>query len=56
MAGVSVRTIQRLERGDPPSLERAKALASVFEVQIPASTTTNLGYIRCNGRNAGRPE
>jgi transcriptional regulator with XRE-family HTH domain len=34
MAGVSVRTIQRLERGDPPSLETAKALASVFEVQL----------------------
>jgi transcriptional regulator with XRE-family HTH domain len=32
MAGVSVRTIQRLERGQPASLETAKALASVFEV------------------------
>ncbi len=32
IAGVSVRTIQRLERGQPASLETAKALASVFEV------------------------
>ncbi|MCH8493432.1 MAG: helix-turn-helix transcriptional regulator [Idiomarina sp.] len=31
---VSVRTIQRLERGHKPSLETAKALASVFEVDI----------------------
>ena len=34
MAGLSVRTIQRLERGDAPSLETAKALASVFEVGL----------------------
>jgi len=34
MAGLSVRTIQRLERGDVPSLETAKALASVFEVGL----------------------
>jgi transcriptional regulator with XRE-family HTH domain len=34
MAGLSVRTIQRLERGDAPSLESAKALASVFEVDL----------------------
>jgi XRE family transcriptional regulator, regulator of sulfur utilization len=34
MAGVNVRTIQRLERGHPPSLETAKALASVFEVDL----------------------
>jgi len=32
MTGLSVRTIQRLERGETPSLETAKALASVFEV------------------------
>lgn len=34
MADVSVRTVQRLERGDAPSLETAKALASVFEVDL----------------------
>ncbi len=32
MAGLSVRTVQRLERGDRPSLETAKALGAVFEV------------------------
>jgi len=31
---VSVRTVQRLERGHQPSLETAKALASVFEVDL----------------------
>ena len=31
---VSVRTVQRLERGHKPSLETAKALASVFEVDL----------------------
>lgn len=34
MAGVSVRTIQRLERGGKPGLETAKSLASVFEVNL----------------------
>jgi transcriptional regulator with XRE-family HTH domain len=32
LAGVTVRTIQRIERGHKPSLETAKALAAVFEV------------------------
>ena len=34
MAGVSVRTIQRVERGYTPGLETAKALAAVFEVDL----------------------
>ncbi|SKA69431.1 2TM domain-containing protein [Enterovibrio nigricans] len=34
MSGLSVRTIQRLERGDKAGLESLKALAAVFEVQI----------------------
>lgn len=34
MAGVTSRTIQRLEQGQKPSLETAKALASVFEVDL----------------------
>lgn len=34
MAGVSVRTIQRIERGYTPGLETAKALAAVFEVDL----------------------
>jgi len=34
MTDLSVRTIQRLERGHRPSLETAKALAAVFEVDF----------------------
>lgn len=33
-SGLSVRTIQRLERGQPASLESAKALAAVFEIDL----------------------
>jgi transcriptional regulator with XRE-family HTH domain len=32
--GLSVRSVQRIERGARPSLESLKALASVFEVDI----------------------
>ncbi|MEZ8027491.1 2TM domain-containing protein [Enterovibrio norvegicus] len=34
MSGLSVRTIQRIERGDKAGLESLKSLAAVFEVQI----------------------
>lgn len=34
MAGVTTRTIQRIERGHRASLETCKALASVFEVDL----------------------
>lgn len=34
MAGVTSRTIQRIESGQIPSLETARALASVFEVEL----------------------
>ena len=34
MLGVATRTIQRLEQGQRPSLETAKALAAVFEVDL----------------------
>jgi transcriptional regulator with XRE-family HTH domain len=34
MAGVTTRTIQRIERGQRPGLETAKALAAVFEVDL----------------------
>ena len=33
-SGLSVRTIQRLERGQPPSTESLKCLAAVFEVDF----------------------
>lgn len=34
MAGVTARTIQRIEYGHQPSMETCKALASVFEVEL----------------------
>ncbi|MFB4340284.1 helix-turn-helix domain-containing protein [Pantoea sp. CS_6] len=34
MAGLSTRTIQRIENGDPPSLETLSALAAVFEINV----------------------
>lgn len=34
ISGLSVRTIQRLERGQPGSLESCNALAAVFEVDL----------------------
>ena len=34
LSGLSVRTIQRLERGQPASAESLKALASVFEIDF----------------------
>lgn len=38
LADVSVRTIQRIERGHKPSLETANALAAVFEVDVTTFT------------------
>ncbi len=34
MCNLSVRTIQRIERGQNPSLETLKALAAVFEIEV----------------------
>ena len=34
LSGLSVRTIQRLERGQTPSVESLKAIASVFEIDF----------------------
>lgn len=34
LTGLSVRTIQRVERGYPPSLETRNALAAVFETDL----------------------
>jgi transcriptional regulator with XRE-family HTH domain len=39
LVGVTPRTIQRIERGYRPGLETAKALASVFEVDVSIFTT-----------------
>lgn len=45
MVGVATRTIQRIEQGQRPSLETAKALAAVFEVDVstfqPEEPTVN---------------
>lgn len=38
MAGISLRTIQRVEAGNRASLETLKCLASVFEVEINTLT------------------
>lgn len=38
LADVSVRTIQRVERGHTASLETARALAAVFEVNVTTFT------------------
>src|SRR5690348_5668621 len=37
-AGLSVRSIQRIERGTRPSLESLKSLAAVFEVELSTLT------------------
>jgi transcriptional regulator with XRE-family HTH domain len=34
LSGLSIRTIQRIERGQSPSLETLQALAAVFEIDI----------------------
>lgn len=39
LTDVSVRTIQRVERGHKPSLETARALAAVFEVDVTTFIT-----------------
>jgi len=47
-SGLSVRTVQRIEAGDPASTESLKSLAAVFEVDFstlnpePAMNTTTL--------------
>ena len=38
LSGLSVRTIQRAERGAKPGLETAKSLASVFELELSTFT------------------
>lgn len=38
MAGLSLRTVQRVEAGNPASKETLKALASVFEINVSKLT------------------
>ena len=44
VSGLSVRTIQRIERGGNASLESLSALAAVFEVDIATLTTETSMY------------
>jgi transcriptional regulator with XRE-family HTH domain len=46
LADVSVRTIQRIERGHKPGLETANALAAVFEVDVTTFTSENQDMTR----------
>ncbi|WP_085315330.1 2TM domain-containing protein [Derxia lacustris] len=39
LSGLSVRTIQRIERGQPASMETLKSLASVFEIDFSQFTS-----------------
>lgn len=36
VAGISARTVQRLETGQPPSLDTLKALAAAFDLPVAA--------------------
>lgn len=40
VSGLSVRTIQRIERGQKPSLESLKSLAAVFEIDVSILSKT----------------
>jgi transcriptional regulator with XRE-family HTH domain len=45
LSGLSVRTVQRLERGQPASMESLKALGAAFEIDLKEpemNTTMNL--------------
>lgn len=58
LTGLSVRTIQRIERGHAPSLESARALAAVFEVDVSTfhSSTSNHGSDSMNEHSSEKPE
>lgn len=48
VSGVSVRTIQRLERGQPGSLESMNALAAVFEIDLNRLKEPEMNTPRAN--------
>lgn len=55
LSGVSVRTIQRIERGKTASLESLKALAAVFEVDFnDLSTEPNMHTLTPSEREEAR--
>ena len=43
IAGISARTVQRLEQGQRPSLETLKALAAAFDVPVARLAPADLG-------------
>ncbi|MDH2432609.1 2TM domain-containing protein [Pokkaliibacter sp. MBI-7] len=49
LTGLSVRTIQRIERGQNPGLESLNALAAVFEVPLSQLQTENAMPIHTSG-------
>ena len=57
-SGLSVRTVQRIEAGDPASTESLKSLAAVFEVDFstlnpePAMNTTSLNLTEQQEKDA----
>lgn len=52
LADVSVRTIQRVERGHKPSLETANALAAVFGVDVTTFITEHESMINTEQEKA----
>ena len=42
LCNLSIRTIQRIERGQKPSLETLNSLAAVFEINVSDLTETNM--------------
>jgi len=55
MTGLSVRTIQRIERGQPASLESQKALAAVFEVDIATFQPPELKHTQAQEQQTKEP-
>lgn len=55
-SGLSVRTIQRIEAGQPPSLESLKCLAAVFEVDCSTLTTEHAMTNEAETRNRQQEE
>jgi transcriptional regulator with XRE-family HTH domain len=49
LSGLSVRTVQRLERGQTASMESLKALASVFETDISTLKEPDMDAPRTDG-------
>ncbi len=58
ISGLNVRTIQRIERGQAPSLESKKSLAAAFEVQLAtfdnktSAASTDLSETDMTNQNA----